>query len=279
MHTQLTNKCKIAHVLLVVTLTACGGGSGTNLDVNGNLKNDTVTARPLEPTLASIQENILTPSCGISGCHAGGTAPFGLRLDDEALSAQLLINVSSAEAPSLLRVNPFDPDNSFIIHKLEGTQSAGDRMPRGMTPLSAEQIQVIRTWVADGAPLGSTANVTANEFNTLDISSIQQTVFNPHCIVCHSGIAPPAELNLEEGNSYNSLINVSRFPIDPTYPVRIIPGDAENSFLIRKLEGRLNYEEGVQMPLSQSPLPQEVINDVRKWINGGARPAFDQTNP
>jgi len=278
MQFKLSNNYSVILVLLATTLAACGGGDGTNLDVNGKPIDDTNPSRPLEPTLASIQENILTPSCGISGCHAPGTAPFGLRLDDEALSAQLLINVASSEVPALLRVKPFDPDNSYIIHKIEGTQAGGERMPLKRTPLSVEQIQIIRDWITDGAPIGNTTTLTAEELNITDLSNIQQSVFNPHCIVCHSGIAPPAGLNLEEGSSYKDLVNISRFPADPDYPVRVIPGDAENSFLIKKLEGRLKQGEGVPMPLSQSPLSQEVINDVRHWIDSGAKPASDQKN-
>lgn len=44
-----------------------------------------------------------------------------------------------------------DPDASYVIHKLEGREICGMRMPRGRTPLTTEQIATIRTWIAEGA--------------------------------------------------------------------------------------------------------------------------------
>ena len=96
----------------------------------------------------SIQENVFTPLC--TGCHAGAGAPLGLRLDEGA-SFALLVNAPSTEIPTLLRVNPGDPDSSYLIQKLEGTAAVGGRMPLGGTPLPAETIAVVRQWIAEGA--------------------------------------------------------------------------------------------------------------------------------
>ena len=266
-------QCKLTLIIsltLAVGISGCGGGEGTNLDSNGNPVDDTTPSTPLAPTLASIQENIFTPSCGASGCHAPGTAPFGLRLDDAALSAQLLVNVSSFEVPSLMRVNPSDPDNSFLINKIEGTQSAGDRMPLNRTPLTPEQIQVVRDWISAGAETNSISSLATTSLPGADFATIQETVFTPICTSCHSGEAPSAELSLEENISYHQLVNKTRFPDDPYYPVRVIPGDAENSFLIKKLEGRLKSDEGMNMPLNHDPLPIETIQLIRTWIDNGA---------
>ena len=101
------------------------------------------------PTLASIQANVFTPVC--SGCHAGASAPVGLRLD--AVSAYgLLVGVASGEVPSLQRVKTGDPDNSYLVQKLEGRAAVGARMPFGGPYLDDATIGVIRTWIANGAP-------------------------------------------------------------------------------------------------------------------------------
>ena len=63
----------------------------------------------------------------------------------------MLVGVASVGAPSIDRVVPGDPDSSFLIHKLEGTQSAGDRMPLGGPYLDADTIAIIRQWITDGA--------------------------------------------------------------------------------------------------------------------------------
>ena len=56
--------------------------------------------------------------------------------------------------PGATRVIPDDPDNSYIVHKLEGAADiVGERMPRGTGPFLTEgQMLVIRQWIKDGAP-------------------------------------------------------------------------------------------------------------------------------
>jgi hypothetical protein len=62
------------------------------------------------------------------------------------------VNVASHEKPSAIRVVPGDPDNSYIIQKLEGTAGIeGVRMPAGGPYLTADQISLIRQWIAAGA--------------------------------------------------------------------------------------------------------------------------------
>lgn len=102
----------------------------------------------IEPSFASIQEAVFTPIC--TACHVGATAPHGLRLD-EANSYGLLVGIPSAQVPTLQRVAPGDPDNSYLIQKLEGTAAVGERMPAGGAPLPQPTIDVIRQWILDGA--------------------------------------------------------------------------------------------------------------------------------
>ena len=48
---------------------------------------------------------------------------------------------------------PGDPENSYLIHKLEGRSTiAGVRMPLNGPYLEAGQILVIRRWIEIGAP-------------------------------------------------------------------------------------------------------------------------------
>jgi hypothetical protein len=67
--------------------------------------------------------------------------------------------VPSGEQPSLQRVEPGDPNNSYLIQKLEGTAGTGRRMPLNGTPLAQADINVIRQWIAEGA-LPTTAPAT-----------------------------------------------------------------------------------------------------------------------
>ncbi len=148
----LKMRCAIAGAVLGV-LAACGGGSGEGLDANGRpLVAGTATpVVALDPTLASIQAKVFSVNCAIPGCHGGGTVQQGLRLDP-GFSAGNLINVASPRDAALIRVIPGNPNASFIIQKLEGTQTLGDRMPQFGPYLPQATIDVIRQWIQLGAP-------------------------------------------------------------------------------------------------------------------------------
>ena len=112
----------------------------------------------LEPTFSSIQRNIFeaTDSSGRAACtqcHTGATAPLGLNLTSSVAYANL-VGVPSRQKPALMRVAPGDPDNSYLVHKLEGRSDiVGQRMPRTAGPFLTEgQMMVIRRWIALGAP-------------------------------------------------------------------------------------------------------------------------------
>jgi hypothetical protein len=63
-----------------------------------------------------------------------------------------LVGAASSAKPGAIRVIPGDPENSYIIHKLEGrTGIVGTPMPRGNTLLTAGQILVIKRWIELGA--------------------------------------------------------------------------------------------------------------------------------
>ena len=141
----------IVVVAALTSLAGCGGGSGEGLDENGRPLASGGGPVVLQPTLASIQANVFSPSCAIPGCHGGGSVQQGLRLDP-GFSATNLINVVSPRDANLIRVVPGNPNASFIIQKLEGTQTLGDRMPQFGPYLSQPTIDVIRQWIQLGAP-------------------------------------------------------------------------------------------------------------------------------
>ena len=139
---------------MALALAASGAGSGEGLDQNGQPLTGGGNAPPvsgLAPTLDSIQTNVFNVNCAVPGCHGGTGAQQGLRLDP-GFSAGNLINVHSSQDPNLIRVIPGDPDGSFLIQKLDGTQTVGSRMPDGGPYLTTATINVIRQWIQDGAP-------------------------------------------------------------------------------------------------------------------------------
>jgi hypothetical protein len=125
------------------------GGSGAGLDSNGRPIGEGDNPNgPLTPTFSSIQAHVFTPICSV--CHAGGSAPEGLHLD-AGNAYGMLVNTPSNEVPSLMRVKPGDPDNSYMVQKIEGHAAVGARMPFGGPYLDDATIATIRQWITDGA--------------------------------------------------------------------------------------------------------------------------------
>lgn len=144
--------CAGAWIVVTTCISGCSG-SGANLDENGRPAG--ATQEPLVAQFDSIQRNVLTPVC--TGCHAGATAPLGLRLEEGAAYG-MLVGVPSVEVPARLRVSPGDPDGSYLVQKIEGTAAVGGRMPLNAPALDSAMIQVIRQWILDGAqPPASTS--------------------------------------------------------------------------------------------------------------------------
>jgi hypothetical protein len=124
-----------------------------------NLKDITGPTPNLVPTLSSIQAEIFNttdPSGRVAciQCHTnvGRTPAAGMNLTQGNAYASLVDRPSTGK-PGAIRVIPGDPENSYIIHKLEGRAGiVGERMPRTGGPfLTPGQILVIRTWIARGA--------------------------------------------------------------------------------------------------------------------------------
>jgi len=166
------NLTGVVSVLGRYRITLVGTGPATILDLAGNALDGepiglpsgngvaggnytaTFTVSGTLPTLTSIQTNVFTPTCSVSGCHngSGATLPGVMNLTSAAASYAALVNVTSLEMPALQRVTPANPSNSYLIRKLEGGPSiVGVRMPAFGPPLDQTTIDSIRLWITNGA--------------------------------------------------------------------------------------------------------------------------------
>lgn len=107
-------------------------------------------------TFADIQRKVFSRSCAAASCHGAGGAG-GLTLDAGTAYASLVGVTPSnpvARDAGLLRVAPGDPARSFLVRKLEGTLVAGEgaSMPRVGSTLPAASLDLVRRWIAAGAP-------------------------------------------------------------------------------------------------------------------------------
>jgi hypothetical protein len=145
------DRCGRWTALLLLGCAAGCAGNGDGLDQNGQpLSAGGGAAGPITADFQSIQDNVFTPIC--SKCHIGASAPEGLQLD-AAHSYNLLVGVPSNEQPTLLRVKAGDPDDSYMVRKIEGLPGIdGGQMPLGETPLPQATIDAIRQWITNGAP-------------------------------------------------------------------------------------------------------------------------------
>lgn len=138
-------------------LSGCGGGNNSyNSPPPASQTPPPATTPPPTNTTPSlfqqVQDQVLTPNC--TGCHVGANAPQGLRLD-AGNSYALLVNVASTQMPTLLRVKPGDPDNSWLVQKIDGRATIGGRMPLGRAALPQASIDLVRSWIAAGAQMNS----------------------------------------------------------------------------------------------------------------------------
>ena len=140
----------LVQIALLLLLCGCAG-SGAGLDEQGNPIGSGDGGIPVsfDPTFTNIQQNVFNRIC--IDCHFGAAAPEGLRLDEQN-AYDNLVNVNSNEQPDLFRVNPGNPDASYIIRKLEGGPDiTGAQMPLDRSPLDQQTINAIRLWIAQGA--------------------------------------------------------------------------------------------------------------------------------
>jgi hypothetical protein len=163
----------VDELVRAVTMALDGGGTAqcppADADGNGTLSIAELVAAVGKAihgcaasgaTLTEIQSTIFDTTCAVTFCHSAtfpGSIPAGnLDLTDGNSFAQLVgvqaDNISARDA-GYPRVDPGNPDNSFIVIKLEGPPSNlfGSQMPSGLPPLSATQIQLVRDWIAAGA--------------------------------------------------------------------------------------------------------------------------------
>lgn len=136
-----------------------GEFSGTFPSGDGTAGGDFAASFSLEipaspESLNALQASVFTPNCAVSGCHTGPSGPAlpsGLDLTSATASFANLVGVASIQQPTLSRVAAGEPDNSYLVQKLEGTAASGGRMPLGGGALDQALIDDIREWITNGA--------------------------------------------------------------------------------------------------------------------------------
>ena len=144
---------------------------------------------------------------------------------------------------------------SLLVLFIAGLAACGNDPPTAPTPTPT-------------TPTPTTPTTPATGTLTATLSSIQREVFNPACVVHHGPSAAEADLDISEGRSFENLVNVPSTQVGIDL---VTPNDAENSYLIHKLDGRAGIV-GARMPIGSGGfLSDEAIDVIKQWINQGAR--------
>lgn len=101
------------------------------------------------------------------------------------------------------------------------------------------------------------------------LAEVQDEVFTPSCTfsTCHGASAPSAGLDLTEGAAHAGLVGVAS--ADAPGETRVIAGDPDASYLVKKLLGEAGIT-GDPMPPGGAALDADKIDLVVRWIEAGA---------
>ena len=149
----------IAVLAIGGTLTGCassGGGGG------GGAPPKPACKPPATPTISFSMDiqPIFNRSCALVSCHTGAVPAQGQDLSPGVAYGQV-VNVSSTEQPKLKRVRPGDPNNSYLVRKIQGDpRISGVLMPNGCPGVPAagaqcltpDEIAAIVQWITECAP-------------------------------------------------------------------------------------------------------------------------------
>jgi hypothetical protein len=112
-----------------------------------------VTSPPQQVSFATQVEPLLGATCTSMQCHDNVMPQGGLTLTAGNAYAAI-VGVASTQCSATLLVKPGAPSESYLVHKLQGSGACfmGTRMPKPPATLSTPQIQLVRDWIANGAP-------------------------------------------------------------------------------------------------------------------------------
>ena len=137
-----------AIVVITFFLTACSSSPTAPSTGDGSSSTgDDSSSTPQTVTLTMVQQQIFNTSC--VNCHGATSPQAGLDLSGGQSHASL-VNVTSPRSGSVFVV-PENPDASYLLNKVRGTNIVGDRMPPSGSGLSSNLITLLTNWIQQGA--------------------------------------------------------------------------------------------------------------------------------
>ena len=160
---------------------------------------------PCDPETVHFQQDVLpliVSNCAQSGCHDAASAEDGIILESYA-------HLLFGDDDDL--VVPGQPGESELLEVILDSDPDDRMPPPPAEPLSAEAIDIITAWIAQGA-LNLSCEEAGCDTTDYTWSGRILPLFETHCIGCHSGADPDGGLSLGEHSqavtavSYMSLL-------------------------------------------------------------------------
>lgn len=195
--------------------------------------------QPCDPAKIYFEKDILPvlqSNCAFSGCHDAASAEDGVILD----SYENVIATADVE--------PFNLDDSEIFEVLIDTREE-ERMPPSPTSrLPGDQIQLIATWILQGAEnLYCDPDAEGCDTTSVSFADFVEPTIQTHCKGCHSGAVPSGNIDLSNYANIKSHVESG------------------------KLYGAISWQAGFQpMPRGLDQLSDCTLEKVKAWINDGA---------
>lgn len=134
------------------------GESNGNSNSSGSESSSSSSGTPA--TFTEIYDNILQPTCAVSGCHVPGgigVTTGNLDMSSKSTAYTKLFEVAASGSGCSgkgTRVVPNQPDESVLAWKVDPalmSMLCGSAMPLDGTPLTQTQIDQIESWIMAGA--------------------------------------------------------------------------------------------------------------------------------
>ena len=194
------------------------------------------SSTPCDPSKIYFQQQvlpILVSNCAMSGCH------------DDVTRKEGVVLTSYQKVMATGDINPGNAGGSKLYKVIVETDP-GDRMPPPpQNPLTQQQIQIISTWIQQGAKDLVCASMCDSSVFTYSAAILP--VIQNKCQGCHSGTNAQGSIDL---SSYTLV------------KAKVADG---------KLWGSINHQTGFSpMPKNGAKLTDCELSQFQKWIAAGA---------
>lgn len=231
----MRNKLIIALTLVVIFFASCVHEPEGGLVPTPTPTTPPIGTNPCSTDTVYFQNTILpllVSNCAIPGCHDANTMQDGINLSSYAgVMGSGVIDVNDPwDSDMLEAVTDNDPD---------------DRMPPApQTPLTQAQINLLYTWMSQGAQ--NNACQAECDTNVFTFSGAVRPIIQARCQGCHSGGAPQGGISL---TNYDQVKAVA---------------------LTGQLYGAVSHTGNyTPMPYGGAKIPDCEITQIRKWIEDG----------